>query len=1447
MLERIISFSINNKFTIGLLTLFLIVYGIYSATTLPIDAVPDITNNQVQIYTITPSLAAQEVEQLITAPIERSLASIPGLTEVRSLSRFGLSLITVVFEDDVDIYFARSLIDQRINEVQNELPANSGKTKMGPVSSGLSEIYQYILEVTPEHTHKYSAMELREIQDWIIARQLIGIKGVAEVNSFGGFVRQFEVSVDPARLKSMGVTIPEIFNALEQNNENTGGAYIERNSTAYYIRGIGMVKSFDDIGAIVIKISDTGIPVLIRDVAELRNGSAIRYGALTSNGQGEVAGGVVMMLKDHNSAQVVTAIKDKLEVIASSLPEGITVKPFLDRSHLVDRALNTVKTNLIEGALIVIFILVLFLGNLRAGLIVASVIPLSMLFAIIGMKLFNVSGNLMSLGAIDFGLIVDGAVIIVESILHNIKSKDYLKQGISKLSKQQLNYEVKENASKMMSSATFGQIIILIVYIPILTLVGIEGKMFRPMAMTVSFAIAGALVLSLTYVPVMSALFLSRNISNKLHIGDRIMERIQKAYTPTLQVAIRYKYLAISASVIAFAASLVLFTKMGSEFLPTLEEGDFAFHSMLPEGSTIDMSVKNNKLVEDLLLQFPEVKSVVCKTGTAETPTDPMAPFDTDVIIVLKEKDDWVTTDSYQGLMDTMLVALQAGIPGVTFEATQPIEMRFNELMTGVRQDVAVKIFGENIDTLSAYAGLVAKQVTTIQGVQEPKVERTLGMPQIAIAFNRERVARYGLNIAEMNRIVRAAFAGEHIGYVYENERKFDIVVRLQKEKRSDIESVKNLFVPLPGGEQVPLYQVADISYIVGTNQISREEAQRRIVIGFNVSGRDIKSVVDEAKTLLETRIDLPPGYYFTYGGAFKNLEEATKRLLVAVPAALLLIFIILFITFDSMKKALLIYTAIPMSAIGGIIALWLRDLPFSISAGIGFIALFGVAVLNGIVLIATFNQLEQEGEHDIIKRVIKGTSMRLRPVLMTAFVASLGFLPMAMSETAGAEVQRPLATVVIGGLITATALTLVILPLIYILFSGKFSGKKISALIVAACTLIPFTSHSQQTPLQIALDLETCVSMALERNQQLAISMLDVEQKRKLQKTSFDFGRTGIFYENEDLINNSTSEGIQKIGFTQSIPFPSVWFAQGNYNKQSTYLSSLELENKKLIVKNLVKSSYYELCFAIRKQEEWKQQDSLFSQFKNASSIRYQTGESSKLESMMAQAKLSRIKIALNESTTELNRIQQHLMNLLNTDSLILPSSTDLEDVTVSGQALEKPGSDHVYLEIWQAEQIKARDNKRIEIHKLFPDLTIRYFNQNWYNTEPGYYGYSFGIGIPLFFWSQQGRIQAAAIEEDKTVIEYNVREREFKAGHTLALSQYNNSLMTLQFYRSEGIEQAKKMQHDAVVAFKSGEIGYIELVSLLSQAHELRLGYLDAWNECNQSAIKLNYYNGQ
>ena len=1032
MLNQIIQYSIRNKLIIGLLVAGLVVWGSYSLTKLPIDALPDITDNQVQILTVAPSQSALDIERFVTFPVEQTMATIPGITEIRSFSRFGLSVVTIVFTESTDVYWARQQVNERLVVAQSQIPVGLGNPEMAPVSTGLGEIFQYVIKPKKGFEGKYSSSDIRTAQDWIVRRQLLRIEGVADVASFGGHLKQYEVAIAPDKLRSYDLSITDVLQALEANNQNTGGTYIEKKPSAYFIRTEGLLESLDDIGKISLKTTSLGTPVLIRDVAELRFGTATRFGAMAYNNEGEVSGAVVMMLKGDNSNAVVNRVKARIEQIQQTLPEGLEIEAFLDRSALVSRAIGTVEKNLIEGALIVVLVLVLFLGNFRSGLIVASVIPLSMLFAVGMMQLFGVSGNLMSLGAIDFGLIVDGAVIIVEATMHHLGTRSLSQR----LTQAEMDDEVYTSASRFMRSAAFGQIIILIVYLPILSLVGIEGKMFKPMAQTVSFAILGAFLLALTYVPMMSALFMNKNPRHKRNFSDRMMAFFYWIYEPVILKAIHNKFKVVVTALAFFVGGVFLFTTLGKEFLPTLDEGDFAVDTRVLTGSSLDHMIEMAQKSAGLILkEYPdEVEKVVIKAGSSEIPTDPMPIDASDQMIILKPRESWKKADSREELAEKMAKTLEA-IPGVTYGFQQPIQMRFNELMTGVRQDVAVKIFGEDLNTLTDLASQVGHVASGVNGVRDLYIEEVTGLPQIVVNINREELARHGLSVKEVNDVVNTAFAGQSAGQVFEAERRFDLVVRLNEQSRKRIEDVQNLFVTTTTGKQVPLMQLADVALKVGPNQIQREDAKRRIIVGFNVRGRDIAGVVEEIQGKINKQVKFPPGYYPIYGGQFENLQEAVDRLIIAVPIALALIFVLLFLTFNSVSQSLLIFTAIPMAAIGGVLSLWLRDMPFSISAGIGFIALFGVAVLNGIVLISEFNRLKADGLTNTEEIVLKGTRIRLRPVLMTAAVASLGFLPMALATSAGAEVQKPLATVVIGGLATSTLLTLVVIPCLYIYF----------------------------------------------------------------------------------------------------------------------------------------------------------------------------------------------------------------------------------------------------------------------------------------------------------------------------------------------------------------------------------------------------------------------------
>lgn len=1053
MFQKLITYSIHHKMVVGILTVALAVWGIWSLVHLPFDSTPDITNNQVQVITQAPSLGAQEVEQYITSPVEMALANIPRQEERRSISRSGLSVVTLVFDDGADIYWARSQISQVLEAVAKELPANAD-TELGPIATGLGEIFHYTVRPEKGYEDRYSLTQLRTIQDWIVRKQLAGTPGVAEVSGWGGYVKQYEVAVDTDQLNANGLTISDLFDALQRNNANTGGSYIEQNSNQYYIRGLGEVKSFDDIANITVKTIE-GTPVRIKDVAKVQEGHATRFGAVTRNGEGEVVAGIAIMLKGENFQQVIKNVKERINQIQKSLPEGVVIEPFIDRTNLVERVEGTIAHNLIAGGLIVIFVLVLFLGNWRAGLVVASVIPLSMLFAFALMKAFGVDGNLMSLGAIDFGMIVDSAVIIVEAVVTHINRGDFSQPGVRAayiarhtvgggfaLTQAEMDAEVHYSASRIRQSAAFGEIIIMIVYIPLMTLVGIEGKMFRPMAFTVFFAILGAFILSLTYVPMASSLFLSRKVHTEATFSDRMISRLQTWYRPVLEWVLRRRKDVITVAVALCCVSVVGLKFLGGEFIPSLDEGDFAVEMSMAQGTSLSQMVETCTKAEKLLKsEYPEVKQVVSRIGSAEIPTDPMPVERADIMVALKPKAEWTSATTTSDLMEKMEATLK-NIPGMEAEFSQPIQMRNNELLTGIKQDVAIKIFGDDLNTLIQQAEKVGKMICNVRGVSGVMVEQVAGLPQIQVRCNHERMAEYGVSVDDVNQVLETAFAGGTAGVVFEGERKFDIVLRLDKDVRT-IEALQTLAIPVSAGQQegpdavtVPLNQLADIVYETAPAQVSHEDGARRIYVGFNVKGRDVQSTVNEIQHLLDSKLQLPDGYYYTYGGEFKNLQSAVNRLMIVVPLALVIILLLLYATVKSVRESLFVFSAIPFAAIGGVWALWLRDMPFSISAGVGFIALFGVSVLNGIVLIGQMNQMQREGVTDVQKRIIDSCMIRLRPVLMTALVASMGFLPMALSHGDGAEVQRPLATVVIGGLITSTLLTLLVLPAIYKTFT---------------------------------------------------------------------------------------------------------------------------------------------------------------------------------------------------------------------------------------------------------------------------------------------------------------------------------------------------------------------------------------------------------------------------
>jgi cobalt-zinc-cadmium resistance protein CzcA len=1462
MLDSIIRYSIQNKLIIGLLTLALIIWGGYSVTRLPIDALPDITNNQVQVITQSPALSAPDVERLISFPIEQTMANLPNLLEVRSISRFGLSVVTIVFEDGVDIYLARQQVSERLGQSRSQIPAGTGEPALGPVSTGLGEIYQYVLQPKPGYEKRYPAMELRSIQDWIVRRQLLGTKGVAEVSSFGGYLKQYEVAVDPQRLRAAGVTMDELFVALEKNNQNTGGAYIDRRPNAYFIRSEGLIGTLADIGKVVVRRTSEGIPVLVRDVAQVQLGQAVRYGAMVGNGKGEVVGGIVLMLKGANASQVIGNVKQRIEQIKKSLPEGVDIHAFLDRTRLVKRAIGTVEKNLIEGALIVIFVLVLLLGNWRAGLVVASMIPLCMLFAISLMNLFGVSGNLMSLGAIDFGLIVDGAVIIVEATLHHIALKNFRHH----LSQEQMDEEVFESASRIRSSAAFGEIIILIVYLPILALVGVEGKMFRPMAQTVAFAILGAFILSLTYVPMISALLLSKKPirEGSLNISDRIIHFFHRLYEPAIRWTLRHKGIVVGMALGLFALALFIFSRLGGEFIPQLDEGDLAVEMRIMTGSSLAESIDANlKAGQILKKNFPEVREVIGKIGSSEIPTDPMPIEATDLMVILKDRADWTSATSREELAEKMQAKLQQ-IPGVTFSFLQPIQMRFSELISGVKQDIAIKLFGEDLGVLADYAARIGRVVGTVPGAEDLYVEQVSGLPQIVVKFDRDALARFGLSVNDANRYIQAAFAGSAAGLVYEGERRYDLVVRLQQQSRQRLEDVQNLLISTGESGQIPLSQVADVSFQNSVNQIQREDAKRRIIVAFNVRGRDVETVVNELQGKINSQIKFPPGYYVTYGGQFENLQEAKDRLSIAVPVALGLIFLLLFFTFGSFRQSLLIFSAIPLSAIGGIIALWLRDMPFSISAGVGFIALFGVAVLNGIVLIGEFNHLKDETDLSLDERILQGTTTRLRPVMMTALVASLGFLPMALATSAGAEVQRPLATVVIGGLVSATLLTLLILPCLYWWEQTKFGSKRLPTvpagvghvatwLVVLGLLAGTATATQAQVPQLVSggpLSLNGALQQATANNGTARVSALGIAQQQTGRRAARDIGATnfswmGGQYNGPNFDNSFT--------VSQSLPNPKLIRQLGRLADAGVSGSEAQARLTQNGLRAQVKAAYYDLLYLAERRRLLRAQDSLLVAFLSATDLRLKTGEGTAVEVATATNQLGELRNTLAQTEADRLIALSRLQTLLNTSQPVSLSDSvltrrELPVVTDSATLAQTPELALLRQQI----EIAARQTD-VEQARLLPSFSLGYFNQSLIGTYSvdgkevtygggrRFQGVTAGVAVPLFTRPQRARIESARLGQQIGEATLALTQRNLQGELTSTIQEIRKLQSSLTYYEQTGLPTARLLADKAGIAFRAGEIAYLQYSLALTQAYQTRASYVDVLSQYNQSVIRL------
>jgi len=1427
------------------MTIGLIIGGIYSMTKVPLDAVPDITNNQVLVITTAPNLGTEDIEQFVTYQVELAVANLPDVTEIRSVSRFGLSVVTIVFKDDAGTYLPRQLVSEALAEVKGKIPEGFGEPYMAPISTGLGEIYQYTLEVQPGYDTVYDDMELRTMQEWIVKRQMAMLPGVVEVNSFGGRGKQYEVSLNPDKLRSMGLTIADVFEALEKNNQNTGGAYIEKNFQANFIRGEGLMRSLDDVrNTLVANIN--GQAIFIRDVAEVKFGSFVRYGAFTKDGKGEAVGGIVMMLKGENSNDVINNVKERVALIQKSLPEGVVIKPFLDRSKLIKSTTSTVAENLGMGALIVIFILVIFLGNLRGGLIVASTIPLALLFAFIMMNIFGVWANLMSLGALDFGILVDGAVIIVESMIFYLHRKELIG---TKLPADKRNEIAYNSASKMMNSAFFGQLIILIVFIPVLALQGVEGKMFIPMAQTFAFAVLGVVILCLTYIPMMAASFLQAPKTDKKSFGDKVIGKLENIYSPIIDWALSKSKLVISIALVLLVIGSFLFSRMGAEFIPKLDEGDFAFQAFLKPGTSLSEVERASTRLEQIVLEnFPdEIESIQSRIGVADLPMDPMPMDIADIFVILKPQSEWTKVSSKEELVEQVKEKISV-LPGINFEFTQPVEMRFNELLTGIREDVAIKLYGDDLDILANKAEEISKLISGIRGVGGIKAEATRGLPQITVQYDRNKLGRYDLNINELNTIIETAFSGGVAGSIYEGERMFDLVVRLNEAHRTSIDDIRNLYVNLPDGNQIPLKEVANISYKPGPMQIGRDNTNRRTYVGINVENRDVKSLVEEIQETLDAKLKLPTGYYIRYGGAFENLERASKRLTMVVPLALALIFMLVFFAVKSFKQTMMIYVAVPFAAVGGVFSLYLRDMPFSISAGVGFIVLFGVAVLNGLVLISGFNELKAEGKLHINDIIKKGSIRRIRPILLTASTDILGFLPMAVSVSAGAEVQRPLATVVIGGMLTSTLLTLVVLPVLY---RWVESGKKVkmpnvSTAVVSILFVITALGFSENAKAQdTTFTLQQAVERAKENYPAIKAAKLGVDKQKALKATSYDFGITSVYTGKEEVGNGAV--GIQnQLGIDQSGIDVFGIFAKNKLANARTQQAVSALNLTEFMVVRDVRSAWYRTLYAKKQWELFKQLDSLYADFQKAAELRYKTQQTSKIEYLSASAKNKELRVNIKKAESiylaSLQILNQYLLYPtdfeINTEGLEQDAfSTISENDSLAGSPI---------LSFYSYATNVAESSWKAERAGYFPKIDLGYVKQA-IDGNTGFSGWQVGVSVPLLFFSQSGKTKASKLDFEIAGQQYEQKHLEISAEYNQLISRYVALAELIDYYKKEALPLADEQIQAANLAYRLGSIDYVQFIQNIETAINTKQEYLNQQAEYFNLSAQLKYITGK
>ncbi len=1427
MFEKIIELSIKNKVVLGFILILVLIWGAFSLRQLPIDAIPDVTNNQVVILTQSPALATEEVEQYITAPLELQMANLQGVTEIRSTSRQGLSVITLVFEEDIDMYLARQMVAEQIKIAEGDIPQSFGSPELAPITTGLGEIYQYTLVPKKGSKSKYSLTDLRTLQDWVVKRQLAGIEGVIEISSFGGYVKQYEIKVNPEKLKANDISLNELYAALQSNNANIGGSYIEKNSQAYFIRGQGVVSSLDDIGEIAIG-QKGGLPIRVKDVADLGFGHAIRYGAMTRNGESEAVGGIVLMLKGADSEKTIEAVKERISRISESLPEDVEISAFIDRTKLIDKSISTVEKNLLEGGLIVIFVLVMLMGSIRAGLLVALVIPITMLITFGIMNQAGISANLMSLGAMDFGLLVDCSVIVVEAVLFKLHHDKQYK--VPKIEAGKMDSIVKHSATSVLSSAVFGGFIILLVYLPILSLEGIEGKMFRPMALTVSIAIMVAILLSLTYIPMASALLLRKEGNKYFKISDKIVNSIYSVYEPIFLGAIRMKKTTVTVALLLLAAAIFTFTRMGGEFIPTLDEGDLAVDFQTAPGSSLTTTVDATlKAQEALLDHFPEVQQIVGRVGASEVPTDPMPPEMSDLMINLKDSDDWTSAESREELVEKMAAVLEEEVPGTSVEFTQPIQMRFNEMISGAKSEIVVKIFGEDLNTLSDLGDKVNQSLRKIDGVASVKVERVAGLPQIKVDYDRDALARYGLSIEELNTTLNTAFSGRTAGVVFEKEKRFDMVIRFDESFRKDIENVRQLPVKTALGAFVPFSTLADISYQTGPAQISREGTKRRINIGIGVLNRDVESLVEEIQETLKNEVNLPTGYYFEYGGAFENLQMAKDRLMIAVPIALALIFVMLYFTFHSLKKSLIIFTAIPFSAIGGVFALYLRGMPFSISAGVGFIALFGVAVLNGIVLLGYLSDLEKDESMSLTERVKAAVKVRFRPVMMTASVASLGFLPMAISTSAGAEVQKPLATVVIGGLISATLLTLVVLPVLYMLFNreekNSHFGKALAT--IGLIILLPALGNSQMTLSQLLEKADQSNLGYQLKDAEIAIRKQDVLTAKSVPTTDFSFQYGNIQ-------NPGANDYV--LGVEQGIRNPAKNKSLKTYYESLIGVAEADKKLSKAALHRQVRHFYFSLMNTNKEMNILQEQLTVYGQLQDFAQKRANAGAASKMDALMAGNEMEALKTQLNHKEVLFQSDLNALKKLLNVNEL----EVDFNSTLPIASALENPN-----LLLIQANENAAKSAIDMEQTKMKPDFSLGLFNQSMVSKLNQFY-VGGGIQIPIFKSAEKARVESARLSQALIGEQYKVAEYELSKD-LMRLQAEAEGVKASENRYNTILEQSESVISMAQKRYLAGEISFLEYHQPLLQQLNFKLNRQSLGHQFNLIQNEILWLEGQ